>query len=816
MALFRTTMDKCYICDVPFWAEVSPSPETVTWSHLNTTELIRQFDNNNITESEVAWLPECFALRTRFNDSIVPDLHIPIHWPCYEVVAGALTGRIGNTSPVQKDTLVEVWTNMTEGFQWPLDHKPDDRSEHAETPGFCTSLTCESKDVRAADPRPSEKVTLNLRRALEQISHKLVVQTPTFTSPASPKDQDRFAMLNYDITWMLSKYLTSKDLLALCSASPSVYRETTTFPGFWASRIHHEFPWFVEAHEILRDRSIQPPYHPKRLYTAILHETKVRCGVTGAWMPIVNRRYIWQRFSGEFARLYHKFRRPTALCKTQSDHNTNAEDVKRNIENSAICPYQARVSFPVPFAPGSTEPPSSFVKKVFWVKKWSQVYRLPAGFFAIRRDTYSPVHFCQSSLAPQLGGFYVASWPQVFLVTQPAARMMGTLDFKDPLPIQVPRDMYDFHLQTYNFGNYETVTWVTGIILNSSPIELEQIRRLWDDKNGGILPEHASLGRHCQTVRNVDFYFEGDKVDCMFGRIPELFRRPFLPPDGWSIVGFESQDMEIDGKFNAQHLGLLCAKRPDNDYDPSPPESTPPPLPLLKQPRLWRSSYRWRLATPIWSTPGVHMHEIVEREDTSDPRQFPLDMVPHYALIWDPLGTNEKNLRSMAADTIYRPGSDLDGTIVDLRFVCASNLPGSGKDSWAVRGNWWRSSDPKPVSYHFNEPVNGWDGERITGVDVVLGPDGGTRGIKFLTNQMQHHTWGFYVGRPRLASGEIIKQLRAPDGEKIIGLVVTFENNIWGEPDIMALSSVGLLTKEMDQAGVDHGKEKAENDYVEL
>lgn len=46
---------------------------------------------------------------------------------------------------------------------------------------------------------------------------------------------------------------------------------------------------------------------------------------------------------------------------------------------------------------------------------------------------------------------------------------------------------------------------------------------------------------------------------------------------------------------------------------------------------------------------------------------------------------------------------------------------------------------------------------------------------------MQHHTWGFYVGRPRLASGEIIKQLRAPDGEKIIGLVVTFENNIWGE-----------------------------------
>lgn len=81
---------------------------------------------------------------------------------------------------------------------------------------------------------------------------------------------------------------------------------------------------------------------------------------------------------------------------------------------------------------------------------------------------------------------------------------MGTLDFKDPLPIQVPRDMYDFHLQTYNFGNYETVTWVTGIILNSSPIELEQIRRLWDDKNGGILPEHASLGRHCQTVRNVD------------------------------------------------------------------------------------------------------------------------------------------------------------------------------------------------------------------------------------------------------------------------------------------------------------------------
>ncbi|EHA46683.1 hypothetical protein MGG_09663 [Pyricularia oryzae 70-15] len=30
--------------------------------------------------------------------------------------------------------------------------------------------------------------------------------------------------------------------------------------------------------------------------------------------------------------------------------------------------------------------------------------------------------------------------------------------------------------------------------------QLEQVCRLWDDENGGIRTEHASVGRHCQTL----------------------------------------------------------------------------------------------------------------------------------------------------------------------------------------------------------------------------------------------------------------------------------------------------------------------------
>ncbi|TLD18521.1 hypothetical protein PspLS_10293 [Pyricularia sp. CBS 133598] len=711
-------MDTCYICGVPFWAEVSDSPQTVSVPMGQTNFPIRQFDSKYINADEVAWLRDKHVFEMRLWDSganrcsidrVDPDnlnnLQGPllfVHWSCYEVLAGALTGRIGDTSSVHLDTLAEAWCYLTADFSKKIDHTVENLSKHAEFLGFfCTSSDCDRGDVRAADPRPSEQLTLNLRRALEQISHELVMEEPKICYPNYPSDGDVFAKLNLDMLWLLSPSLTSKDLLALCSASPSIRRATATCPGFWAARIHHEFPWFVEAREILRDDSIQPPYHPRWLYTAILHETKPRCDVTGPWMPIANRRYIWQRQSGEVARLYRKFKRPESLCKTKSDHAANREHVEKSIHRSAICQYRARVCFPVPIAPQSTEPPSTIVKRIFWVKEWSQTYRMPAGFEVVRTSIGPPNPLSRPRFTPSIRASQAAG------ITEWYIRIRTRPSTNEPLQ------------------------WPTGITLDSAPIGLEHIRRLWDNENGGILPEHASVGRHCQTIYNVT------------------------------------------------------------------------------QRRLWRSSYRWRLGTPIWSTPGVHMHEIIERQDMRDPRQFPLDMVPHYALMWDPHGTKAQNLKSVVAETIYCPGCDLDGTIVDLKFECSSRRLGKGRKTWSARDVWWRSTDPKPASSQYREKIKGKEGERIIGLNVVLGPKGSTRGIEFVTNQNENHSYsGFYVGRPRLDDGETMRHLRAPDGEKAIGLVVTFENNIRGQPDIMALSSVGLLTREVEQTDEDLDAEK--------
>ncbi|KAI6561234.1 hypothetical protein MCOR03_003967 [Pyricularia oryzae] len=73
-------------------------------------------------------------------------------------------------------------------------------------------------------------------------------------------------------------------------------------------------------------------------------------------------------------------RAPGSLQRITQYTHSNQRDGERNIQASAICPRRARICFPVPVAPQSTETPSTAVKRTFWVKEWSQVYRMPTGF----------------------------------------------------------------------------------------------------------------------------------------------------------------------------------------------------------------------------------------------------------------------------------------------------------------------------------------------------------------------------------------------------------------------------------------------------
>ncbi|KAI7911147.1 hypothetical protein M0657_011084 [Pyricularia oryzae] len=73
-------------------------------------------------------------------------------------------------------------------------------------------------------------------------------------------------------------------------------------------------------------------------------------------------------------------RAPGSLQRITQYTQSNQRDVERNIQASAICPRRARICFPVPVAPQSTETPSTAVKRTFWVKEWSRVYRMPTEF----------------------------------------------------------------------------------------------------------------------------------------------------------------------------------------------------------------------------------------------------------------------------------------------------------------------------------------------------------------------------------------------------------------------------------------------------
>lgn len=102
---------------------------------------------------------------------------------------------------------------------------------------------------------------------------------------------DPFGHLPYDVTSLIVGYLCGDAVLALCQASWLVCA-TTRHGAFWKQRIQRDMAWCWEVQELKDDRSKEVDY--KQMYLWLESKTRTKYGLTGPFLPLVNRRRIWR------------------------------------------------------------------------------------------------------------------------------------------------------------------------------------------------------------------------------------------------------------------------------------------------------------------------------------------------------------------------------------------------------------------------------------------------------------------------------------------------------------------------------------------
>lgn len=137
------------------------------------------------------------------------------------------------------------------------------------------SVLCPTISVELGFHIPDE-VTMN-HRTRSDLSAKVI--------------DDPFGHLPYDVTSLIVGFLCGDAVLALCQASWLVCA-TTRHSAFWKQRIQRDMAWCWEVQELKDDRSKKVDY--KQMYLWLESKTRTKYGLTGPFLPLVNRRRIWR------------------------------------------------------------------------------------------------------------------------------------------------------------------------------------------------------------------------------------------------------------------------------------------------------------------------------------------------------------------------------------------------------------------------------------------------------------------------------------------------------------------------------------------
>ncbi|KAJ5369628.1 hypothetical protein N7509_014240 [Penicillium cosmopolitanum] len=209
----------------------------------------------------------------------------PFHWDCLQLLSRAITGS-PDSDQLQKETLYRAMQDIGGFTRLDLDYGDfhGDDQDWQNIPGEEVTVLTNMDQYSVLCPTISVHLGFH-------IPDNVTMNHSTQSDLSAKVIHDPFGHLPYDVTSLIVGYLCGDAVLALCQASWLVCA-TTRHGAFWKQRIQRDMAWCWEVQELKDDRSKEVDY--KQMYLWLESKTRTKYGLTGPFLPLVNRRRIWR------------------------------------------------------------------------------------------------------------------------------------------------------------------------------------------------------------------------------------------------------------------------------------------------------------------------------------------------------------------------------------------------------------------------------------------------------------------------------------------------------------------------------------------
>jgi len=269
--------------------------------------------------NDPSWRPPGFTCYSYRNSD--ENLAFPFHWPCYELLARALTRGIDDVETAMKqvdnDVLYTIMRSNPLEYHSCLSLDYGVNSEAQDDWWLC--IPGYEFVVAPFDDHPANSTLLHATISSSSF------QLPAVDHDLGPKvKNDPFRKLPYEIVHAILGFVRDNDsVLSLCRASWSVHVTVRDDESFWRSRIRTSLACLFELHRLVAndyDHKLLRGKSFKGLLLALDSLTRPKRHVRGPFMGLTNRRHVWG-VCEQIADMYFDFR-PNAAA--QSDDRSFA------------------------------------------------------------------------------------------------------------------------------------------------------------------------------------------------------------------------------------------------------------------------------------------------------------------------------------------------------------------------------------------------------------------------------------------------------------------------------------------------------------
>ncbi|KAF2088931.1 hypothetical protein K490DRAFT_55555 [Saccharata proteae CBS 121410] len=658
------------------------------------------------------------------------DPVFPFHWCCFELLLKSITGKM-DPSAVDRNALYNTMRDVAPeyGGSLLLDYGEPTLSHEQ----FWESMP--GQEYLVVHPTVIPNFGDIFRNLIINNDFKRVSAPDGFDALAEKVRRDDFAKLPYDILYKLAKLLPTSSIFALANASWSVNATLRQNEAFWKHLIRVRTPWFFELNDLLDDPAVMKGKDYRGLLLWLEKLTTPSLGMNGPFMGIANRHRIW----GVCEQIRDRYWRKVAQQHQPWAVDGTAMSIMEHAENSLL---------PIVSFPPARENLASHSTQ--WLRTWDEV----------RDQVWKVETFWDNGARPLSYDGLECEDPRflvgIALSTSRERRLFG----QDNTNSRVTMMTADVPLKDF----------VSGFILHLPDMELHRIP-IGRTVHEGIHPQ-SSLRTGIAAVTSGE-----SRVLTHDGLEPKdehLNQRALLVSPGRTLVGVMGS-ISTDGTI--KRLGLLQCRRPPHDDFAYLREEGSDPLPFAQK-RLWKSNMVEYLGTPIWSHPSLRFVVPISATDHDYSTAFSNDTVPHEALVWASPINGKDDLKIIKRISAYVTvgGQVTDGKETrDFHDVCGMRVEYTkesncrkrfiGITRTAVPGSDDSRDEDWDEKNLVHLDIDGPGGEVVTSIAVAIHEV--PKAIKIRTNRGQEVYWGEQkVGN--------WNELRAPDGETIIGMTMAF------------------------------------------